>query len=53
MIAPTTGKAFAVLFEEFARWDPQSFHKIKWHWPPEAMKPIGSFLRLRTEKAQC
>ena len=50
MIAPTTGKAFAVLFEEIARWDPQSFYKIKWYWPPEVMKPIGSFFRLRTEK---
>ena len=50
MISPTTGKAFAVLFEEIARWDPQSFYKIKWHWPPEVMKPIGSFFRLRTEK---
>ena len=50
MIIPTTGKAFAVLFEEITRWDPQSFYKIKWHWPPEVMKPIGSFFRLRTEK---
>ena len=50
MIAPATGKAFAVLFEELARWDPPSFHKIKWHWPPEVMKPIGSFLFPLTEK---
>ena len=50
MIAPTTGKAFAVLFEEIDRWDPPSFHKIKWYWPPEAMKPIGSFFRPRIEK---
>ena len=50
MIAPTTGKAFAVPFEDLTRWDPPSFHKIKWHWPPEIMKPIGRFLRPRTEK---
>ena len=50
MTTPTTGNAFAVLFEDLTRWDPPSFHKIKWHWPVETMKPIGSFLRLRSEK---
>lgn len=50
MIVPATGKAFAVPFEELVRWDPSSFHKIKWRWPSKAMKPIGSFLRPRTEK---
>ena len=50
MIAAVTGKAFAVLFKELARWDPASFHRIKWHWPVEVMKPIRTFLRPRKEK---
>lgn len=50
MIAAVTGKAFAVLFQELARWDPPSFHKIKWHWPVEVMKPIRTFLWPRKEK---
>ena len=50
MIAPATGKAFAVIFENLQRWDPSSFHKIKWHWPSKVMRPIGSFLLPRKEK---
>lgn len=50
MIAPVTGKAFAVLYRDLGRWDPPSFHKIKWHWPSEVMKPISTFLRSRKEK---
>ena len=50
MIAPTTGKAFAVLFQDLIRWDPPSFHQIDWHWSSEVMKPIDSFLRSRKEK---
>lgn len=50
MIAPATGKAFAVLFQDLTRWDPPSFHKIEWNWPAKVMKPIGSFLKPRKEK---
>ena len=50
MIAPHTGKAFAVLFQEVERWDPSSFHKIRWEWPQNVMKPISTFLTSRKIK---
>ena len=43
-------KAFAVNFSEVKRWDPNSFHNIKWHWPPSVMASIGSVLSHRKEK---
>jgi len=50
MIAPATGKAFAVLFSALYRWDPSSFYQITWHWPESVLRPIGSFLIPRKEK---
>lgn len=49
-IAPFFPKAFTVSFSELSRWDPNSFHKIKWHWPESVMKPIGSVVFPRKEK---
>jgi len=43
-------KVFTVRFVSVKRWDPNSFHGIKWHWPPSVMKPIGSVLIPRKEK---
>lgn len=43
-------KAFAVTFAQINRWDPNSFHGIKWHWPSSVMAPIGSVLKPRKEK---
>ncbi len=43
-------RAFAVWFKDIERWDPVSFHGIRWHWPPEVMKLIGSVLKIRKEK---
>lgn len=43
-------KAFAVWFKHFSRWDPASFHGIKWHWSSGVMQPIGTVLRIRKEK---
>ena len=43
-------KAFAIFFENLRRWDPASFHEIKWHWPKEVMAPISKVLKLRKEK---
>lgn len=43
-------RAFAVWFKELNRWDPPSFHQIRWHWPEQVMAPIGSVLRIRKER---
>ena len=43
-------RAFAVRFQDLDRWDPPSFHRIRWHWPADAMQPIGSVLKLRRVK---
>lgn len=43
-------KAFAVTFSTLKRWDPSSFHDIKWHWPLSVMAPISSVLTPRKEK---
>lgn len=43
--------AFAVWFKDISRWDPSSVHAISWHWPTETMKPLGSVLKIRKEKA--
>ncbi len=42
--------AFAVKFSVINRWDPNSFHNIKWHWPTSVMAPISSILSYRKEK---
>ena len=44
MIAPTTGKAFAVPFEDLHRWSVNSFFKIHWKWPSDLIKPLSSIL---------
>jgi hypothetical protein len=41
MIAPGTGKAFAVLFGDFRRWSVKSFYTIRWHWPASIIKPLS------------
>lgn len=43
-------RAFSVSFSALKRWDPNSFHHIQWHWPPNVMAPIGSVLSQRQEK---
>ena len=43
-------KAFAVMFDDLERWDPQSFHKMIWYWPETILQPIGSFLDVRKRK---
>jgi type I restriction enzyme S subunit len=50
MNVQATEKAFAVQFSALYRWDPPSFHRIKWHWPDSVLRPIGSFLNPRKEK---
>lgn len=44
MIEPTTGKAFAVLFQDLVRWDVGFFRQVAWEWPADILKPIGSVL---------
>jgi type I restriction enzyme S subunit len=51
-MAPTLPKAFAVRFASINRWDPNSFHKIEWHWDQSIMKPLGSVLTPRKEKVE-
>ena len=43
-------RAFAVRFRDLDRWDPLSFHRIRWHWPVSVMRPVGSVLTLRRTK---
>lgn len=43
-------KAFAIRFGQLNRWDPNSFHGIKWHWSASFMASIGSVLIPRKEK---
>lgn len=49
-VAQTFPKAFSVSFSALKRWDPNSFHRIQWHWPPSLMAPIGTVLSPRKEK---
>jgi type I restriction enzyme S subunit len=49
-VAQTFHKAFSVSFSALKRWDPNSFHRIQWHWPPSMMSPIGTVLSPRKEK---
>ena len=46
----TFPQAFAVWFKDLTRWDPASFHGVKWHWPADLMTPIGEVLKTRKEK---
>lgn len=48
--AQSSSQPFAVKFATLTRWDPNSFHRIKWHWPSSDMAPIGSVLTPRNEK---
>lgn len=43
-------KAFAITFSSLKRWDPNSFHNIKWYWPSSEMAHIASILTSRKEK---
>ena len=45
MTIPTTGKAFAVLFEDLTRWDVGFFRQVSWKWPSNTLKPVGGVLR--------
>ena len=47
MIVPATGKAFAVPFEELARWDVGFFRQVPWEWSSDSLKPLGCVLRSR------
>lgn len=47
---PTLPRAFSITFSALKRWDPNSFHNIKWHWPESVMSPIGSILSPRKER---
>jgi restriction endonuclease S subunit len=44
MIAPATGKAFAVLFQDLRRWSVNSFFTIRWNWPSDSIKPLAAAL---------
>ena len=44
MTAPTTVKAFAVLFQDLVRWDVGFFRQVAWKWPAYILRPIGSVL---------
>ncbi|MCX6998246.1 MAG: hypothetical protein NTV49_14475 [Kiritimatiellaeota bacterium] len=44
MTAPATGKAFAVLFQDFLRWDVGYFRSVAWQWPKSVLKPLGTAL---------
>ena len=55
MIIPTTGKAFAVLFEDLTRWSVNSFFTTRWKWPSDLVKPLAAGLERKTvaiEKAK-
>ena len=41
MIAPATGKAFAVLFQDLRRWSVNSFFTIRWNWPIGSIQPAA------------
>jgi len=43
-------RAFAVKFSNCERWDPISYHRIDWHWPPDTLAPLGMFFKPRREK---
>lgn len=43
-------RAFVVWFRDLERWDPASYHRIKWHWPADVMQPMGSVLTPRKAK---
>ena len=48
MIAPTTGKAFAVLFQDLHRWSVNSFFSIDWKWPSHSIKPLTVALKRKS-----
>jgi type I restriction enzyme S subunit len=43
-------RAFAIKFSNCGRWDPISYHRIDWHWPPDTFAPLGIFFDPRREK---
>lgn len=44
MTMPATGKAFAVLFQDLARWDVGFFRQVAWRWPAHILRPIDHIL---------
>ena len=49
MITPTTGKAFAVLFQDLRRWSVNSFFSIRcWKWPSHSIKPLAVALKRKS-----
>ncbi len=48
MTAPTTGKAFAVSFQDLRRWSVNSFFSIRWKWPSHLIKPLAVALERKT-----
>lgn len=49
MIAPATGKAFAVLFQDLRRWSVNSFFTIRWNWPIGSIQPLAAALERKLE----
>lgn len=48
MIAPTTGRAFAVLFQDLRRWSVNSFFSIDWQWSAHSIKPLAVALERKS-----
>ncbi len=44
----TSGKAFAVMFQDLMRWNVNSFYAIHWMWPAETIKPLAEALDRKT-----
>ncbi|MCO5273571.1 MAG: hypothetical protein M9900_01460 [Flavobacteriales bacterium] len=44
------GRAFAVEFKDIERWDPASYHAIRWNWPLSEMIRIGDLLTARKDR---
>ena len=48
MIAPATGKAFAVLFQDLRRWSVNSFYTVRWQWPADSIRPLDAGLERKS-----
>lgn len=44
MTARSTGKAFAVLFRDFQRWDVGYFQSVAWQWPNSVLQSLSTTL---------
>lgn len=50
MTAAAASRAFAVWFRDLERWDVAFYRQVRWHWPPEVIRPLGTALvRKRVE----